>query len=1065
MKGLRLLIRVGAFCVPVLGGGSPAALAEESVIEEIVVTGSYIKRAPEDAPSPVRVIGREEIQAYGRPQLGDFVATLPSVVGAENVTAQEQSVGGAGAANINIRNLGLASTLVLLNGKRLNVGTSVSNQSEQFVDINRIPSIMIDNIEILKDGASAIYGSDAVAGVANFKLRSQFEGFEISALYQDPLRDGNVDFDDLGFPEQFRDRFEARTNDSHSDLDIGAIWGFGNDRTHFVIGGNYFERDPLETLNREFATERVLDPTVGGPSPFNLPQDMFAATRIPVGGGNFVEAPGTALISDSSCLALRHSRVRNSGLCSTKNDLLSRDIFSEEERKQLLATFTHQLNEDVEIYGHFGGSENEVTINQSPSFPLTSQPTFSPDNPGFIFEVQNAFQSLAQTGQVPFGDDVANRLSSQLAGAPLPLPVLGFVPVDQGGFDITDPGAVLGGVGTITFNGVMRPSIVHLAEIEGVPADIDGDGAVEAGETFRNRNQSNIARDTRIFTLGARGSINDSWDFDASYGYSEEESQTEFFDTVTSRMQDALNGFFGVNCDRNAPGQLPGEGPCTWFNPFGTSILLPDTVVADGNGNLHTLGNDPFAVHQLEGQGITEAETKLTVLDAVASTPSLLGMELSGGSVGFALGLQYRKEEMRTGGNELATDPSFPFAFTGPTIPFSARQEILAAFTEFALPITDSLEVQLALRYENYSGNTGDTLDPKLAVRWEATDRLVLRGSAGTSFRGPSLVQKFGTGTGLQFITPPSAEVLEANFGAPTQLFGSGVFARLPTFGNPDLDPEESVNFNVGAIWNPLDSLTLSVDYWDYSYDDIIIGDDFAGLVNDCQIAWQFAGRPVSLDGGAVTEEFLDIEPCNFRDVDGNPATADILLDTQGNPLSVQRSFTNGTELDASGLDFVVRYAQDTGIGSFSSTLDLSWFLEYEIDRAVTPFDTRLNPGETVDLVGKSENVLIGRPLPEYKATLLTDYSRGGHYATVAVNFVSHITEPNSFPPDLRVSSHTTVDTSYTYSFFEQGLSLTVGAVNLFDREPPTASGFNAFESTIHDPRGRLWYLRGRYAF
>lgn len=1043
---------------------SQTVSAQDGVIDEIVVTGSYIKRAPEDAPSPVRVIGREEMEAYGRPQLGDFVTTLPSVVGSENVTAQEQSVGGAGAANINIRNLGLASTLVLLDGKRLNVGTSVSNQSEQFVDINRIPSIMIENVEILKDGASAIYGSDAVAGVANFKLRSQFEGFEITGLYQDSFRDGDVSFSELDLPEQFRERVEARTNDSHSDFDIGAIWGFGNERTHFVIGANYFEREPLETLNREFATKRVLDPSVGGPSPFNLPQDMFAATRIPIGGGSFVEVPGTALISDSSCLALAHSRTRNSGLCSTKNDLLSRDIFSEEERKQLLATFTHQLSDDVELYGHFGGSENSVTINQSPSFPLTSQPTFSPDNPGFIFEVQNAFTSLATTGQVPFGDDVANRLSSQLAGVPLPLPVLGFVPVEAGGFDITDPAAVLAGVGTITFNGVMRPSLVHLAEIEGVPADLDGDGEIEPGETFRNRNQSNIERDTRVFTLGARGAINDTWDFDVSYGYSEEDSTTEFYDTVTSRMQGALNGFMGVNCDRNAPGQLPGEGPCTWFNPFGTSILLPDTVVADGNGNLHTLGNDPFAVHQLEGQGVTEAETKLTVLDAITSTPSLLNMELPGGGVGFAFGLQYRKEEMRTGGNELATDPSFPFAFTGPSIPFSARQEILAAFTEFALPVTEEFELQLALRYENYSGNTGDTLDPKAAFRWEALDSLVVRGSVGTSFRGPSLVQKFGTGTGLQFITPPSAEVLEANFGSPEQLFGSGVFARLPTFGNPDLEPEESVNFNVGLIYSPIEALTFSVDYWNYSYDDIIVGDDFAGLVNDCQIAWQFAGRPASLDSGEVTDDFLAIEPCNFRDVDNNPATADILLDTQGNPLSVQRSFTNGTELDASGLDFVIRYSQGTDAGVFGTTLDVSWFLEYEIQRAVTPFDTRLNPGETVDLVGVSENVLIGRPLPEYKATLLTDWSLGSHYATVAVNFVSDISEPNSFPPGLRVSSHTTVDTSYSYSFMETGLSLTLGAVNLFDREPPTASGFNAFESTIHDPRGRLWYLRARYS-
>src|SRR5690606_7489960 len=110
---------------------------------------------------------------------------------------------------------------------------------------NRLPFIMVDNIEILKDGASAIYGSDAVAGVANFKLRSDFEGFEIQAMYQDAFKGREVDFDDTGLPEIYREPIENISKDEHSDMDLGVIWGFGNDKTHFVIGGNYFERDGL----------------------------------------------------------------------------------------------------------------------------------------------------------------------------------------------------------------------------------------------------------------------------------------------------------------------------------------------------------------------------------------------------------------------------------------------------------------------------------------------------------------------------------------------------------------------------------------------------------------------------------------------------------------------------------------------------------------------------------------------------------------------------------------------------------------------------------------------------
>ncbi|HEX7037563.1 MAG TPA: TonB-dependent receptor [Pseudomonadales bacterium] len=1021
--------------------------AEDAPIEEIIVTGSYLKRAPEDAPSPIRVLGREELEAKGRPQLADLVTTLPSIIGSENQSAQEQSVGGAGAANINIRNLGLSSTLVLLEGKRMNQGTSTSNQGEHFVDINRLPFIMVDNIEILKDGASAIYGSDAVAGVANFKLRTDFEGFEIQAIYQDAFKGREVDFDDTGLPEIYREPIENISKDEHSDMDLGVIWGFGNDNTHFVIGGNYFERDGLDSADRERAFATGFE-EVETPSPFSFPQDMFAARQLAPG----VLIPSTMMINDSSCVALAYYRTKNSGLCSGTADLMSRDIFSEEQRLQLLGTWTHQLNDRVEAYGHFGMSENNIVINQGPSLPLTSQIQFSPDNPGVQFEV---FNGLANA--IALGDDVANRL------VPLPFPVISFIPGDT--LDITDPAAVLAGMGPVTFNGLARGALANLQNAMGVPADVDGDGVVEPGEIFKKRQDSEIDRETRLFMIGLRGDINDSWSFDASYSFSSEDSETTFNDTVNERIEDALNGFFGPNCDRGTVDNPtePGDSSkgCFWFNPFGSSILFPDTVWTDGNGRQHRLGNDPAYVDALFGEGVVFAESELTVLDAVVTTQSLFGWELPGGGVGFAFGAQYRDEERRAGGNELASDPSFPFGFTGPVIPYSAKQDVYAVFAELALPLTDDFEAQLALRYEDYGGDTGDTLDPKLALRWQALESLALRASVGTSFRGPSISQKFGRGTGLQFIAPPDEEVHDVRPGAT---FGSGVFGRLPTFGNPELEPEESTNFNIGVIWTPIDEFTLSLDYFDYDYDNIIIPEDYIGLANDCQIAWDEADRPPSiLPGGAINPDYLAVEPCNFRDLDSDPGTPDILLDPVGNALNVQRTYVNGTNLTASGLDLLSRYVLGTDFGTFGITLDASWFIEYEIQQAVTPFDRRLAPGQTIDMVGLNYTVLVGRPLPEYKASLMFDWSWNQHYASIITNYSDSLTETRAEPEPLHVASHTTVDASYTYSFQQLDLSLTAGAMNLFDREPPTASGFNSYNPTLHDPRGRMWYFRLRY--
>lgn len=1050
---------------------STGAAAQDGAIEEIIVTGSYLRRAPEDAPSPIQVLGREELEAKGRPQLADVIATLPAVVGSENVTSQDQSVGGAGAANINIRNLGLASTLVLLEGKRINKGTSVSNQSETFVDINRLPFIMVENIEILKDGASALYGSDAVAGVANFKLRSRFEGFEIQAMYQDSFKGNELDFDDLNLPEIYRDPLESISDDTHSDMDLGAIWGFGNDTTHLVMGFNYFERDRLDTVDRDYAADFVVDPTSSAPSPFNSPQDQFTSLFVDSPFGP-IEIPSIGYSQDPACDAMGYYRTRNSGLCSTKTDLLSRDNFSQERRKQFLGTWTHDFNDRVEAYGHFGFSENDTKIMQSPSLPVTAQSFYNSDNPGFRHHVENGIATFLASGgtATPYNDDIANRL------VPVGLPMVALATEEQLsaalGLPVTlpnflDPADVLDSVGTVTFNGVARPTLANLLAAQGLPADVNGDGVVDEGEIFRGRAHSTIERETRLFIIGMRGDINDDWSFDVSYDYSSEEGTTTFYDTVNDRLADALNGYFGTGCNKAT--MAPGTGLCTWFNPFGSALLEPDTVWLDGNGNAHTLGNDAAYLDALFGEGVVTAESELTVIDAVVTTDSLFGWSLPGGGVGLALGAQYRDETRRAGGNELATDPSFPFAFTGPTIPYSASEDVYAVFAELGLQFTDDLEAQLAVRYEDYGGQTGDTIDPKLALRWQAMDSLALRGSVGTSFRGPSLVQKYGRGTGLQFISAPSAEVIDANFGAGASAatpFGTGVFGRLPTFGNEDLEPEESTNYNVGFIWTPTDSLSLSLDYFLYDYDNIIIPDDYIGLANDCQVNWGLAGRPPSLlPDGSVNPDYLAIEPCNFRNLDGDPATADILLDTQGNALSIQRSYQNGTKLESSGLDLLARYVMPTDVGSFGATLDVSWFMEYDIEQAVTPYDTRLNPGETIDLVGLANNFLVGRPLPEYKGSLLLDYAHQQHYATIVTNYVSHVTSPEAIPEPLRLRSHTTVDLAYTYNFQSVDLGLTAGAVNVFDRDPPEAHAFNGFASTLHDPRGRLIYFRLRYGF
>ena len=171
---------------------------EDQDIEEIVVTGSYLKTSPTDGASPVDVIDRESIENFGVNTVADLTRNLASNSGSENVPDSFTSGATQGTSNINLRGLGLSSTLVLLDGRRQTVAGATANDGSVFVNTSIIPLIAIERVEVLKEGAASVYGSDAVAGVVNYIFRRDFTGLEVSYNHQ---------FSDLGSQED--DRFSV----------------------------------------------------------------------------------------------------------------------------------------------------------------------------------------------------------------------------------------------------------------------------------------------------------------------------------------------------------------------------------------------------------------------------------------------------------------------------------------------------------------------------------------------------------------------------------------------------------------------------------------------------------------------------------------------------------------------------------------------------------------------------------------------------------------------------------------------------------------------------------------
>ena len=176
-KVLRSSSLLCAASVLALGNAS-YAVAEET-IEEVVVTGSYLKRSSENTPSPLSVVTSADIEDIGAQGMAEIINTMPWQSGSETRSATFNGGAGLGQMTVNLRNLGMSSTLVLVNGKR-SVASYYDGNSNAAVNIQAlVPTIALERMEVVKDGASALYGSDAIAGVVNFITKKDFEGLDV----------------------------------------------------------------------------------------------------------------------------------------------------------------------------------------------------------------------------------------------------------------------------------------------------------------------------------------------------------------------------------------------------------------------------------------------------------------------------------------------------------------------------------------------------------------------------------------------------------------------------------------------------------------------------------------------------------------------------------------------------------------------------------------------------------------------------------------------------------------------------------------------------------------------
>jgi len=298
-------------------------------MKEVVVTGSRIRRVDAETASPVFVIDDKAIQQSGVQTVGDLMNRIPAVAGAA-VNPQVNNGGGFGEANIELRGLDAKRTLILLNGRRIGL---VGNSGA--VDINMIPISIIERVEVLKEGAGAVYGSDAIAGVVNFITRKNVEGLEIGGQF------GRT----------------TRSDGQHYSIDL--LWGANTDKLNFTVGGSYTNQEQVSANNRDFSRFALYL--------YSGVVSAGGSSRIPTGrvflpAGNPVR---TALGCSSVTRIAGTSGASTANYrCYTGADAYNYQPFNllltPQERGSVFSTLNYKVNDNVETYA-------EVLMNRTHS--------------------------------------------------------------------------------------------------------------------------------------------------------------------------------------------------------------------------------------------------------------------------------------------------------------------------------------------------------------------------------------------------------------------------------------------------------------------------------------------------------------------------------------------------------------------------------------------------------------------------------------------------------------------------------------------------------------------------
>ncbi|MEZ5961215.1 MAG: TonB-dependent receptor [Hyphomonadaceae bacterium] len=993
---------------------TPAMAQDAEEEEAIVVTGTRLVRQDFEAISPITTVGAEQLELTATLTTDSLLNELPQIIPGNTRTSNNS--GGEDFATVDLRGLGTTRTLVLINGERVPASSTTG-----VVDINTIPASLISRIEVVTGGASAVYGSDALAGVINFVLKDDYEGGEVTMTYGSEMETGNV-----------------------AEFEINGLVGgnFANGRGNMTAYASYYNREGI--LQSEYDYSRVsgalcYDSGRGGyyvcdsseeaynssfPSVLfaggsgtpawgwiaNNPGNPFGA----VGGALNVQLPGTFAGVDHDCNP--NTAPINVG---TGN-------LSFNDAGQLTPRF---------VAGACGVPDRAAG---------SSRYNYAPDN--FLI-IPGERIALSTVGHYDITDDLRlnvmiNYTNSRSEVQLAPTPATGL---------------------TITLTDNMQ-DLIQLGP-DGIDGNADDHDDLWTALQSRANPLAPFTMDRRMNEVGTRngyfqndsfyflttleGALGENWDWalSASYGQSSFNS----------------NGINSVN----ATALRQGLAGCQTFVdgaggdlPLGVNAL-PGCVPLDifGPG---TLNQDPDGAGPLQSGAMTSFIRVNTFTDVTIEENRLAGyirgdlFELPAGPIAAVFGFEYRDTyAQQVNDNEQRTGNIFGFNAVQDQ---EGQVDVYELYTEVAVPLVSEaafahyLGLEAGFRRSNYS-SVGNVDTYKIGAEWAPTEWLRFRAMFNEATRAPSVFELFQAGDqGFPSFTDPCRDqnviggdgIPDLNQNAATgddvivaQCTGDGVVypgfqannsqVQAFAFGNPNLAPETAESLTYGVVfqpdWFPVGDFRMTVDYYNIEITDVIAAFGAQFFLNDC---------------------YQNATPASCARIVRTPTT--------GQVFSVNTTRANQGTFETDGVDIQLEWSLPLGPGQLTIN-ELYSILESFVFNGT-------------DFAGTSTGA-IGGALPDYKSVFSVSYNVGDWTLFGRWSYVPEMDDvvfgTNNVTPEASyfdISARWNVTDNFT---------LTGVIDNVMDEYPPQTLG-GLFSQANTDPQvyrtlGRSFAISGRYRF